>query len=61
MYIKREYIPGLRMLIYVYKDEKEARETKEKIIKSGGRAKLEGIVQDFYDPNAKTLWYLKIF
>ena len=60
MYIKREYIPGLRMLIYVYKDEKEARETKEKIIKSGGRAKLEGIVQDFYDPNAKTLWYLKI-
>ena len=59
MYIKREYCPGLHMLTYVYEDEKEARDMKERIIKSGGRAKLEVIVQDFYDPNAKTLWYLK--
>ena len=60
MYIKREYCPGLHMTTYVYEDKKEAKEMKERIIKSGGRAKLEGIVQDFYDQNAKTLWYLKI-
>ena len=60
MYIKREYCPGLRMLTYVYEDEKEAKEMKERIVKSGGRTKLEGIVQDFYNPSAKKLWYLKI-
>ena len=60
MYIKREYCPGLRMTTYVYEDEKEAKEMKERIVKSGGRAKLEGIVQDFYNKDGKTLWYLKI-
>lgn len=60
MYIKREYCPGLHMTTYVYEDKKEAEEMKERIIKSGGRAKLEGIVQGLYDSNVKTLWYLKI-
>ena len=59
MYIKREYCPGLRIMCYVYEDEKEAREMKKKIIDAGGRAKLEGIAQDFCAPKAKTLWYLK--
>lgn len=60
MYIKREYCPGLHMTTYVYEDKKEAEEMKERIVKSGGCAKLEGIVQDFYNKDAKTLWYLKI-
>lgn len=41
MYIKREYIPGLHMLVYTYNNKKEAEEMEKLTNHYGGFAKIE--------------------
>ena len=54
MYIKREYIPGLRMFVYSYADEKEARQMEQITKQYGGFAKLE-------KDEISNIWKVKIF
>lgn len=41
MYIKREYIPGLRMFIYTYSNKKEAEDIEKLTKHCGGFARME--------------------
>lgn len=54
MFIKREYIPGLHMLVYTYDNKKEAEEKEKLINHYGAFAKIE------HDEISNT-WKVKIW